>query len=158
MTKSNRKLECPLIRGKSLEDEIKICLHCPFPKCFEELTDRTRDNFIKKAKTRKSKEQIIADKKRSGSLGGIATSNKYGSRYMAIIGQRGGRQWGINFRIRQQQLHEAQKRRNSAGNSGVGNEFQGVVKLHGWSSRDNHTRKVGAVLVGKQLLPRRKEK
>ena len=157
MTKSNRKLECPLIRGKSLEDEIKICLHCPFPKCFEELTDRTRDNFIKKAKTRKSKEQIIADKKRSGSLGGIATSNKYGSRYMAIIGQRGGKQRGINFWIRQQQLHEAQKGANNAGNSAVANEFQGVVKLHGWSSRDNHTTKVGAVLVGKQLLPRREE-
>lgn len=31
--------KCPLLKGKSKEEQIKFCLNCPEPRCFHDLDD-----------------------------------------------------------------------------------------------------------------------
>jgi len=43
--------KCPLIKGKTQEEEIQICLNCPFPQCLLEIPEShlkyTRDPQIR---------------------------------------------------------------------------------------------------------------
>ena len=84
---------CPLIRGKSCEEEREICLSCRLPKCFYD------------------KQHGELTKAEWGRLGGLVTASRYGHDTLSEWGRKGGRPRLATLEeiFRQQQLLKAQE-------------------------------------------------
>jgi hypothetical protein len=67
---------CPLLRGKTENEQRLTCLNCPMPRCFYELLEEQKGKLALS---------------QWGQFGGAVIMQRYGAYYMTELAKRGGR-------------------------------------------------------------------